>query len=291
MKIPQYVTRAYGSSKLTLSKNGPTIMTVAGVAGFALTTALTVRSTIKMQESETLPELKKKIKEAKNDELLFADSKEKVRYLSNQYKAFSLELTKIYWPVVASGSASIVCVLTAHNIMLKRQAALVAAYVALDGSYKAYRQRVAEKIGVDEERELFTRVPPCVKDGDEEGDACEILAANELLPSPYARFFDECSRNWRKTPEYNLLFLRSQQQWANDRLHAFGHIFLNEVYDALGLERSQAGQAVGWKLDGNGDGYVDFGLYVIGDENNRAFTNLLEPTVLLDFNVDGPIRI
>jgi hypothetical protein len=87
------------------------------------------------------------------------------------------------------------------------------------------------------------------------------------------------------------MFLRAQQQWANDRLHAHGYIFLNEVYEALGLERSQAGQLVGWKLNGNGDGYVDFGLYSIGDESNRAFVNALEPVVLLDFNVDGPIAI
>jgi hypothetical protein len=66
---------------------------------------------------------------------------------------------------------------------------------------------------------------------------------------------------------------------------------LNEVYDSLGLERSQAGQIVGWSLDGNGDGYVDFGIHDIADESNRAFVNGLEHTVFLDFNVDGPIRI
>jgi hypothetical protein len=190
---------------------------------------------------------------------------------------------------------SIVCVLSAHRILIKRNASLVAAYATIDAAYRSYRSRVRDEIGEERELSLYRGVKmKKAAEGDEGFDpnaACEIIDLDDVMPSPYARFFDEFSTNWSKTPEYNMMFLRSQQQWANDRLNAFGFIFLNEVYEALGLERSQAGQIVGWKLKGNGDGHVDFGLYNIGDESSRAFVNGLEASVLLDFNVDGPVRI
>jgi Family of unknown function (DUF6353) len=290
MKSPLFVSRGIGSTKFFLSKNGPTLLTAGGVAGFVATTALTVRATMKAQER--LPEIKREIEKTKHDvKSMNTTDRERVRIMSEQYGKVTIELTKIYWPVLVTGSASIVCVLAGHNIMLKRQASLAAAYTALDTSYKIYRKRVAEKIGEDEERALYSGLPPCATD--DEGNPCEILDAEDILPSPspYARFFDETSRNWTKTPEYNLFFLRSQENFANDRLNARGYLFLNEVYEALGLSWSQAGQVVGWRKPGNGDNHVDFGIYQIGDESNRAFVNGVEATILLDFNVDGIIRI
>jgi hypothetical protein len=289
MNLPLFATRSIGSTKFFIKQNGPTLLTGAGVAGFIATTVLTIHATAKAVD--VLPESKVKVRKAK-EQVVDEDltEKEKTQQLAKVYTDSALKLGKIYGPTLAAGSVSIVCVLAGHGIMLRRQASLVAAYTALDAGYKAYRKRVAERIGEDEEllRYKGIRTTPSLDDA---GQPCEILHKEDILPSPYARFFDEYSRNWTKTPEYNLLFLRSQQDWANDRLRAYGFIFLNEVYESLGLERSQAGQIVGWKLKGDGDGFVDFGLYNIGDECNRAFINSLEPTVLLDFNVDGPIRI
>jgi hypothetical protein len=130
-----------------------------------------------------------------------------------------------------------------------------------------------------------------------EGGDTTAIDMGGANPSPYARFFDETSPNWVKTAEWNMIFLRAQEQWANDRLRMYGYLFLNEVYEALGLERSQAGQVVGWRVDKDGhsptggDGFVSFGLADMYDDNARAFVNGLENVALLDFNVDGPIRI
>ena len=69
-------------------------------------------------------------------------------------------------------------------------------------------------------------------------------------------------------------------------LQSRGHVFLNDVYDSLGIERSRAGSVVGWVLNGDGDNYVDFGIFEV---DNRDFVNGTERSILLDFNVDGVI--
>lgn len=107
--------------------------------------------------------------------------------------------------------------------------------------------------------------------------------------SPYARWFDDKSIAWSKDPENNKFFLLRQQDYANEKLKMRGYLFLNDIYDMLGIPRSKAGQVVGWiydPTDATRDSYVDFGIFNI---RNRDFVNEYEGCLLLDFNVDGPI--
>ena len=105
----------------------------------------------------------------------------------------------------------------------------------------------------------------------------------------YARFFDPLCSAWSPDPEYNLAFLRAQQEWHNQKLQVRGHVFLNEVYDMFDIPRTEAGAVVGWLRDGGGDGFIDFGLFR-DDQTVRDFMNGHEGAILLDFNVDGPIH-
>lgn len=110
--------------------------------------------------------------------------------------------------------------------------------------------------------------------------------------SQYARFFDDACVGWTKDSENSMYFLKSQQDYCNDKLKAKGHLFLNEVYDILGIPRTRAGAVVGWVYDEEnpvGDNFVDFGIYGIYDDVNHDFVNGYKNTVLLDFNVDGNI--
>lgn len=107
--------------------------------------------------------------------------------------------------------------------------------------------------------------------------------------SQYAKWFDDSCTGWTRDSEYNLMYLKTQEMYANDYLRVNGHLLLNEVYDMLGMPRTKAGMIVGWIYDEEnpiGDNFVDFGLM---DERNRDFINGYENTVLLDFNVNGEI--
>ena len=110
--------------------------------------------------------------------------------------------------------------------------------------------------------------------------------------SDYAKFFDESSPFFDSNAEYNLMFLKRQEEEATRKLRRNKYLMLNDVYEMLGIMRTEAGAYVGWVWDDNKseeENKVSFCIYELHRERNRAFVNGLEPVILLDFNVDGYI--
>lgn len=282
--------KALGQTEYFLRKNGPTILTGVGVAGFAATTYLVGKAVLKAQEP--VKELKLKLNEIKIKDIDGTYTQhEQVMESGRTFIFGMLGIAKIFAPAIITGGVSIACIISSHGMMKNRQASLVAAYVALDEGFKAYRRRVIAELGDEKEKEVYSGVKLRALDQAEGEDPRSAVDYDDKMPSPYARFFDEYSSCWTKTAEWNLMFIREQQRYANDKLQTRGFVFLNEIYEALGLEWSQAGQVVGWRLSEGGDSYIDFGMWVNSDEASRAFVNGVDNSVLLDFNVDGPIAI
>ena len=177
--------------------------------------------------------------------------------------------------------------------------ALAAAYKAVDKGFKDYRGRVVERFGKELDRELKYNIK--AKDIEEtvtNDDGTESTVNKTVNTvtgrdiSEYAKFYDDGCTGWCKDPEHNLMFLRRQQYYANFLFWSKGYLFLNEVYDMLGIPRTGAGQVVGWiynEKNPTGANYVDFGIYDIYNEKARDFVNGYERSILLDFNVDGYI--
>jgi Family of unknown function (DUF6353) len=290
MNTDQLGKQVAGATQYFLKKHGPALLTVTGVGAFIASNYLTARAALKSQDK--VKELKLKSDEIKAKEVDASYSQQqKASELGRLWVRHGLIISKDFAPAIATGSVAIICVVSSHKMMQSKQAALLAAYTAVSEGFKAYRKRVQEEVGTERELELY-RGPHFKETRDTDGDLLEkVIDYDDRMPSPYARFFDATCAPWTKTPEYNALFLKSQQNWFNDRLHNYGYVFLNEVYEALGIPRCQFGQIVGWKLNNGGDNFVDFGIHDIFDENSRAFINGHEGTVMLDFNVDGPISI
>lgn len=104
-------------------------------------------------------------------------------------------------------------------------------------------------------------------------------------PDNITVWFDEGCVGWGKDPQYNKMYLQHQQQHLNDLLRSRGHLYLNEVFDVLGIPRTKFGQVSGWVYEDE-NSYADFGLY---SESNKDFINGKTADALLDFNVDGLI--
>lgn len=297
------LTRTLNRVGLKLKKHSPEILVVTGVVGTVASAVMACKATTKIDE--VLAETKDNIDKTKD----YAEKKGfSEKYTEEDYKKDltifyakgGLELVKLYAPSVALGALSITAILSGHNVLRKRNVALAAAYATVEKGFKEYRGRVVERFGEELDRELKYNIKAKEveettvdeKTGEEKVTKKTVNVADPNNYSTYARFFDDGCAGWTKDPEYNLMFLKNQQRYANDLLKSRGHLFLNEVYDMLGIPRTKAGQVVGWIYDEeypNGDNFVDFGIYDLYNEKARDFVNGYERTILLDFNVDGDI--
>lgn len=210
------------------------------------------------------------------------------------YVQTGMQLGKLYAPAILLETVSVVSILAAYGIIKKRNLALVAAYNGLSEAFESYRKRVIEDFGeqYDDDvrhgvRRTQIKATEVAEDGKKKKVDKEVVTLDGGgKKSPYARVFDRGSLFWKNNTEMNLMFLRTQQNYANDILRIRGHLFLNEVYDMLNIPHTREGAVVGWILEKGKPNYVDFGIYTL--ENSR-FVNGLETDVWLDFNVDGLI--
>jgi hypothetical protein len=276
---------------LKLRKHSPHILFGAGVVGMVGTVVLSSRATLRAQavRHSHHQELKRADEMLVDRSNTFTEDAYKHKVVSI-WTSSGVEYAKLYAPTVILGVASIACLTKSHQILTSRNSVLMAAYSGLDAAFKRYRSRVVEELGEEKDTQFaHGSVDKTITGYDEKGNgkAKSIKTAPEDASTLYGRWFDETNRHWDKDHGYNHTFLENQMKWANLELKRKGHMFLNEVYDLLGMERSKEGQMAGWvynRKDGEGDGYIDFGF-------NRypEFVAGFERSVFLDFNVDGMI--
>ena len=288
--IPKAMTRTLARQVLVAKKNSPHIFFVAGVAGVVGSTVLACRSTLKLEK--TLIDVKHDIDEVKHlrdkPQLFTAEEQYEAQYyrdLTYVYAKGTYRLARLYGPSVIVGAASIAALTGSHITLTKRNTALTAAYAGIAKAYDEYRYRVREELGEEKELDIYHSVTN-EKVKNEDGKAELVKFADPNTFSQYARFFDEASPNWVKNAEMNRMFVQCQQNYANHRLITRGHLFLNEVYEMLGIPHCRAGAVVGWVISNEGDNYVDFGMF---EAANARFIEGWERNILLDFNVDGVI--
>lgn len=289
--IKQTATRA-GFSGLRIIKNySPEILTTVGIVGVVATTVMASRATLQVEPViEKINQGKAAVSEIVKTDPTYTDQ-DRIKDLTRVYTIGVLDLARLYGPTLSMGVASISCLLGAHGIMRRRNATLLAAYKTLEEGYKQYRARVVRELGDDRERDIAFDLTE-IETEDEKGKKKTMVSseATSQIPgySPYARFFDRLCSPWEPVAEYNITYVNSLQNQFNDKLAARGYVFLNEVYKALGIPETKAGQIVGWTING-GDGFIDFGMYDPSNEKAREFVNGLEEAILLDFNVQGSI--
>lgn len=294
-------TRLLSSTKYQIKKYSPEILMIAGITGTIVGTVLACKATTKVSEiMEEKNKLVEDVHTCLNDKEIEYTEEDSKRDLTIIYAQTGVKLFKLYTPAIGVMILSFASIIAGHKVLKKRNIAIAAAYAAIDKGFKQYRKNVIEEFGESVDQQMrFGLKSKEVKKKDKDGKTVketEYYIDPDSNPldniSEYARFFDATSSNFEKDQEYNMMFLRRQQDYANEMLKSRGHLFLNEVYDLLDIPRSRAGQVVGWVYNKNGntngDNYVDFGLYR-NDQGTRRFVNGLEYNILLDFNVDGVI--
>jgi hypothetical protein len=287
---------------LLLKKHSPTILMATGLVGMVTTTVLASKATLNLEPimddmDNQLAKVNRVQAVIDEDGELAAEleytDKELQRVKVVIYAKSALSIAKLYAPAAAVGAVSIAAIVGGHVQLTKRNAAMVAAYTALQTGFTKYRQRVVEEFGEVKDQE-FTRPNGVLVEHKDEvtGEISTQFHVNQSELSFQSNFFDASNENWSDNPQYNAMFLRSQQNYANDRLRKWGHLLLNDVHDMLGLERTHAGQVMGWTWK-TGDEIVDFGIEDILDRKDHIIWDgdRGRSGILLQFNVPGPVHL
>ena len=302
MKKNELITKVSGSVHkigFELKKHSPEIFIAVGVVGTVASAVMACKATTKL--NDILEESKEQI-----DAIHEAPQKEELkdRYdedmmrkdLALVYFQTGVKVAKLYAPAVILGTLSITGIVASNNILRKRNVALAAAYATVDKGFKEYRERVVERYGEQVDYELTHNIKTkeitetfVDEKGKEKQVKKTVEVADPNVTNDYIKYFTRSNPYWDDTPDYVELFLRSQQNYANDRLKVDKVLTLNDVYDSLGFQKTKAGMVVGWVFDENnedGDNFIEFNVRKVYIPNEYGEEEL---AYAIDFNVDGNI--
>lgn len=290
--IAQAGSRLVGRATLVAQKFAPEILVSVGIIGGVTASVWGAKATLELNEAlipaKTLIAGHKELRDNTNEDQYPTTVYQRDMAIS-YYRGFQA-VVRLYGPPIALGAASIACILSAYGIMRTRNAALIAAYNAVETAFRRYRDRVVEDFGEEtDHRYLHGLREVEVEEKNEKG---KVVKRKEIVQDTnpedlYVYTFDQRNPQWRGEGDvYNYFFLKSQQNYHNQILHARGHVFLNEVLGALGFEHTKAGAVVGWVLNGDGDNYIDFGVF---DALSAPKDFIDAQAIRLEFNPDGVI--
>lgn len=282
-----------------LKKHSPEIFIAVGVVGTVASAVMACKATTKL--SDILEESKEQIdaihEAPQKEELKDKYDEDMMRKdLALVYFQTGVKVAKLYAPAVILGTLSITSIVASNNILRKRNVALAAAYATVDKGFKEYRERVVERYGEQVDYELThniktKEITETVVDekGKEKQVKKTVEVADSTVTNEYVKYFTRTNPYWDDTPDYVEMFLRAQQNYANDRLKIEKALTLNDVYDSLGFQKTKAGMVVGWVLDENnedGDNFIEFHVHKVYIPNEYGEDEL---AYAIDFNVDGNI--
>lgn len=269
--------------KFKIKQHQPEICVYGGTTMMAAGTVAGVLATAKVPE--VLDKYDDDIFRIKNGALTGDDQKKALAKNKLQYMS---KIGLMYTPAAVLTVGGATTILAGFGIIKRRYAGVAAALATTTDAFVKYRERVVEEYG----EEVDYRFKNGIKKTEEvvvnEDGTSTVVDRVTVETSQYAVMFDSNSTEWQPDYTYNFGYLTGLEAYMNTVLSGRGHLFLNEVYDQLGVPRTDAGAVCGWVYKGKGnDGYVDFGLSDY--EKHKDFLTGLTPDVLLDFNVDGVI--
>lgn len=238
-------------------KHGSVILTSVSAVGVVATAVLAAKETPKAMERLEVA------KKEKGEELT---KFEKVKVA-----------TPAYIPAIAMGTATIACIVGNHVYNEKKQAALIAAYTALDTSFKEYKEKVEEVHGEGADNEI----KEAVARGKYEHVKEEVQNDKPDGKDVYL-FFDEYSNRyfWKSFNEVEDAMYHFNRNFA-----LRGYADLNELYEFLQIGPTAYGAEVGWSI-GASDAFYGYSWidYYIKEHHSDDPDNPTYYTIVLPFS-------
>lgn len=205
--------------------NSPTLLSGVAVTGTAMTAYLTGKATFKAAEiieqeahSRSLQELGKPL-----------DQKDRFKLV-----------WKEYIPPALAVVGTVACIVAANHINASRMAALAAAYKLSEKQFTEYKDKVAEKLGINKEKELRDEInQEAIARTPATDSQLMMLDSNVIVMEKWT------GRYFRSDMET----IKSAENKINHELITDMYASLSDFYDWLNLPHTQESEEVGWSVD------------------------------------------
>lgn len=300
------IARTVNLAGIELKKHSPEILTGIGIVGGITATVLACIATVKEQEiigeaEAELDAIDKTLadKEDYTEEEATKDKRKVILRTAGKTAAnYALSATV----GAASVTSIIVGAATQHARVVDATGLATAAGLGLKG----IKDGLIKKYGKEEGLKLYNELRHGVTEEeieeevvDKNGKTKKVKRKVKVLEEKakpktvsYVRVYDWNNPYYREDMTYNRFFVNAQQNYFNDKLKSFvkgGYVFMNEVDEALGFPKTEAGQIVGWRYDPdnpNIDNYIDFCITEVYKTDEYG---IKRPCLILEYNVDGSI--
>ena len=188
--------------------------------------------------------------------------------------------------------------------MIKRNTDLASAIVIMTQQMDKYRSRVREKVGIEAENDLYFGLTKSLAGEtetitDENGKTKKVKTYETVVTDgaegPFDRIFDRTNTHWTGVPGTDLYVLNAILNDCRNKLTnrsskiSDGWLTLNEVYNMLGFESTEAGFDWGWTFSRRNPDEscfpdIDFGISNCSDHVVKDFVSGKEPVIPLHFN-------
>lgn len=230
-------------------QRGPEILTGIGIAGMITTIIVSVRATPKAL-------------------ILIDEKKEELKTEKLEPKDLIITAWKCYIPSMAIGTVSVLCLIGASSVNLRRRTALVTAYTLSESALKEYQEKVVETIGEKKEQSIRDEV---AKDKVTKNPvSCqEVIITEKGNTLCYDAAFDRYFRS-------DIELLRKAENELNKRMRDEMYISVNDLRYEIGLPRMSMGDDLGWNID---TGYLDL-------QFSSQLTDEGKPCLVIDYHVE-----
>lgn len=217
------LSRLFANAERFLSNNSPTILTALGVTGTITTAFLTAKATVRAVE--LIAEETKEARTSTGDSGYEFHNKAKAKLVWT-----------LYIPPVGTCVVTIVSIILANRIGMRRAAAIAAAYSVSERAFAEYRDQVVERMGDRRERNMRDEIAQ---------DRVAKTPVREVIMTDGGRVlcFDTMSGRYF---ESDMEHLRKAQNDMNYQILNDTYATLHDFYKMIGLPPTRYSSEVGW---------------------------------------------
>lgn len=233
------LTSTVKSVRTVLQRRSPEILTGIGIAGMISTTVLAVKATPK---ALMLIEEEKRRRNYDNAKEARDNGWDKCEHIDTLPPVDTVKTAwKCYIPAAITGTVSVACLVGASSVNARRNAALAAAYTISESTLREYKDKVIETVGEKKEKAVRDAIAKdkVERDSVENKEVIITDRGNTLCYDAHAgRYFKS-----------DIDKLKKVENDINKKLLDEGYIALNDFYDAIGLEGTDVGRDLGWRVE------------------------------------------